>query len=187
MDTPIEETSTADLILELMDLNREKVLFEKAQQKVLDDGINFDSHCAGRSMYDHIDHGKKQEVLDRMKVVSEEINRRIPSALEHSNLPCGQCGEYTVYRGTKRPRHWTCRNPGCPAFLKPETEFNLYINRDSDSGKGGYVNQYGRRVPNPCREIDERGRNMDKIYRNLRPEDIMDEETLDRLNELPDP
>lgn len=54
-------------------------------------------------------------------------------------------------------------------------------------GNGGYINKYGRRVPNPCSEIDTKGRNMSKIYRNLRPEDNdMDEETLDRLNNLVD-
>jgi hypothetical protein len=48
----------------------------------------------------------------------------------------------------------------------------------------GYINQFGVRVPNPCSEIDTKGRDLDKIGRWIRPHDKWDEETLDRLNAL---
>jgi hypothetical protein len=41
----------------------------------------------------------------------------------------------------------------------------LYRGQDPP-GKGGYINQYGVRVPNPCGEIDTKKRDMDKLGRH---------------------
>jgi hypothetical protein len=47
--------------------------------------------------------------------------------------------------------------------------------------RGGYVNRHGRTVPNPCCGLDAEGRDLDRIYRNIKPGDRWDKETLDRL------
>lgn len=56
--------------------------------------------------------------------------------------------------------------------------------RKEPGGTGGYINQFDRRVPNPCKEVDMQGRDMDKIHRWLKPEDKEDAATLDRLNAI---
>lgn len=48
-------------------------------------------------------------------------------------------------------------------------------------GKGGYINQFGTRVPNPCGEIDSKGRNLDKVFRWLKPTDKMTDEVIDAI------
>lgn len=47
--------------------------------------------------------------------------------------------------------------------------------------RGGYVNRHGRTVPNPTCGVDAEGRDLDRVYRNIRPGDQWDKETLDRL------
>lgn len=34
-------------------------------------------------------------------------------------------------------------------------------------GSGGYINKHGIRVPNPCCEVDCKGRDLDRFYRNV--------------------
>lgn len=46
---------------------------------------------------------------------------------------------------------------------------------------GGYMNQHGRYVPNPRCGEDSEGRDLDRIYRNIKPGDRWTKETLDRL------
>lgn len=64
-------------------------------------------------------------------------------------------------------------------------ESNMYSMRENwMKGASGYVNQFGRRVGNPCGEIDDKGRDIDKINRWLKPGDSHTTETLDRLHAI---
>ena len=46
---------------------------------------------------------------------------------------------------------------------------------------GGYINKHGVRVPNPCQEVDMKGRDLDRVSRNIRPGQKWDDETIDAI------